>query len=144
MQESLQHATVNQTANSVTYTGKTVSIVMWAAPKTADEKFVIGGLVNPTLHVAKGATVTLELINEDAGMPHNVVVTAAAPPYPYMTMGIGVAFPGAWLPVIPVANNGQYSVTSTHFTASASGQYDYLCQVPGHAESGMYGKFVID
>ncbi len=144
MQESLQNAVINPTANTVTYSGNHVHIVLLGGPKMADEKFVIGGLVNPIIHVSQGANVTMELINEDDGMPHNVVVTPAAPPYPYVAMMIGTAFPGAGVPVIPEAQNGQYAAVSTTFKATSSGQFYYLCQVPGHAEKGMYGAFVVD
>ena len=144
MQESLQNAVINPTANTVTYSGNHVHIVLLGGPKMADEKFVIGGLVNPIIHVSQGANVTMELINEDDGMPHNVVVTPVAPPYPYVAMMIGSAFPGAGVPVIPEAQNGQYAAVSTTFKATSSGQFYYLCQVPGHAEKGMYGAFVVD
>jgi uncharacterized cupredoxin-like copper-binding protein len=29
------------------------------------------------------------------------------------------------------------------FTARAEGTYRYLCPMPGHAEMGMYGNFVV-
>jgi len=29
-------------------------------------------------------------------------------------------------------------------TAATPGTYYYVCQVPGHAQDGMYGKIVID
>jgi plastocyanin len=30
------------------------------------------------------------------------------------------------------------------FTASTSGTYQYLCPVPGHAQKGMVGSFVVE
>ena len=30
------------------------------------------------------------------------------------------------------------------FTATNAGTYEYLCPVPGHAEEGMAGSFVVE
>ena len=32
---------------------------------------------------------------------------------------------------------------TVHFIAVRAGTYYYLCQVPGHAQMGMYGELVV-
>ncbi|WP_139024204.1 plastocyanin/azurin family copper-binding protein [Desulfosporosinus sp. OT] len=143
MEASLTNATIDKSANTITYTGTDVNIVMYGGPEEADGKFVIGGLINPTLKIPQGAKVTMELINEDTGMPHGVELTTAPPPYYYMAMMQGGVYPGSFLPTIPEASTNQYPSAQVSFTTSDSGQFYYICQYPGHAAKGMYGKIII-
>jgi len=143
MKASLVNATVDKTTNTITYTGTSVKIVMLGGPTNADEKYVISGLINPTLRIPQGANVTMEIINEDEGMSHGVEITTATPPYAYMNMMQGGIYPGAFIQPIPEAASNQYPVSQASFTASQAGEFYYLCQYPGHAEKGMYGKIII-
>jgi rusticyanin len=148
MESSLAHATVDKVNNSITYTGHSVRIVVFGGAmgdnKTGPaEKFVIGGLVNPTLHVSKGANVTFELVNEDTDMAHGIEVSTAGPPYGYMSMMQGGIYPGSVIAPIPEADGNNVSMATTSFTTAQSGTFYYLCQYPGHASKGMYGKIII-
>lgn len=145
---SLQNATVDQANNTITYTGKTLKIValggaMDNSKSGPAEKFIIGGLTNPTLQIPKGAKVTLELINEDTDMPHGIEVTNAQPPYGYMSMMQGGIYPGSFIPPIPEAGSNSYPVASSTFIANQTGTYYYFCEYPGHAAEGMYGQIVV-
>lgn len=148
MQSSLKNATIDKTNNTITYSGQTVKIVAFGGAMDnnssgPDEKFVIGGLVNPTLRVQKGAHVTLELVNEDTGMPHGIEVTSAQPPYGVMSIMQGGIYPGTFIHPIPAASKDAYPLATTTFTASQAGTFNYICEYPGHAAKGMYGKIII-
>ncbi|QSO52838.1 plastocyanin [Alicyclobacillus curvatus] len=148
MESSLARATVDKANNSITYTGDSVRIVVFGGAMSDNktgpaEKFVIGGLVNPTLHVSKGANVTFELVNEDSDMAHGLEVSTAGPPYGYMSMMQGGIYSGSVVAPIPEADGNNVSMATTSFTASQSGTFYYLCQYPGHAAKGMYGKIII-
>ncbi|WP_088189165.1 hypothetical protein [Desulfosporosinus sp. FKA] len=143
MNSSLTNATVDKNSNTITYTGSAIKIVMLGGPEEADGKFVIGGLINPTLKIPQGANVTLEIINEDKGMPHGVELTTAAPPYAYMPMMQGATYPGSFIPPVPESANNQYPSAQVSFSASQTGEFYYICQYPGHAAKGMFGKIVI-
>lgn len=138
------NAQVDEQANTVTYTGSDVKLVVVGGPEEADEKFVINGLINPTVYLPKGATVTLEFVNADEGMPHAFRITDAFPPYDYMAMMDGAVYPGSLIPTLPVAANGEYPVAESTFTAAETGTFYYICQYPGHAQEGMYGQIVIE
>ena len=144
MVTSLTNATVDKSANTITYTGTNVKIVMLGGPKEADEKFIIAGLINPTLRIPQGANITMEIINKDEGMSHGVEITTATPPYTYMSMmqGGGI-YPGASIQPIPKAASNQYPASQVSFAVSNVGEFYYLCQYPGHAANGMYGKIII-
>lgn len=144
VQNAAKNAVINKKDNSITYSGNNVKIVMLGGPEQTDEKFVIDGLVNPTVHVSKGTKVTIELINEDKGMPHGIEITNAQPPYPFMSMMNGGIYPGSFIHPIPEASDDQYPEDITTFTADESGAFYYICQYPGHAANGMYGKFIIE
>ncbi|MGC7873204.1 hypothetical protein ACPUYX_16975 [Desulfosporosinus sp. SYSU MS00001] len=143
MDSSLTNATVDKSSNTITYTGSAIKIVMLGGPEEADGKFVIGGLINPTLKIPQGAKVTLEIINEDTGMPHGVELTTAAPPYAYMPMMQGTIYPGGFIPPVPESSNNQFPSALISFSASQTGEFYYICQYPGHAAKGMFGKIVI-
>ncbi len=148
MESSLTNATVDKENNSITYSGKSDHIVIFGGAMDDDtagpaEKFVIDGLVNPTLHVQKGANISLEFINEDTDMPHGIEVSTASPPYGYMSMMEGGIYASSIIAPIPESNNNNFPMASTSFTAAELGTYYYLCQYPGHAAEGMYGKMVI-
>ncbi len=140
---SQQDVVMDKANNSITYSTGNVKIVALAGPIGADDKFVINGLVNPTLHIQKGAKVSFELINEDTGMPHGVEITSAQPPYGYMSMMQGGIYPGAFIHPIAAADKHGDPVLTATFTANQTGTFYYICEYPGHAAKGMYGQIVV-
>jgi nitrite reductase (NO-forming) len=82
----------------------------------------IEGVVNPTLRVAEGAAVQVDLLNDD-GIEHDV------------------AFPDFDAATERVAQKGASSVTV--FRADAPGEFAYFCSVPGHRPAGMEGKLIV-
>lgn len=144
MKNSLKGATVDKKNNTITFSGKDITIVMLGGPETADGKFVVGGLINPTIQVPKDATISLEMINEDEEMLHGVEITNANPPYFYMTMMQGGIYnANSVVSPLPPASNDNYPSAVTTFTADGNGTFYYICQYPGHAAKGMYGKFIV-
>ena len=138
------YAQVDEQANSIIYSGNEITIFMLGGPEEADEKFVINGLINPTIYVPRDATVTIEFANADEGMPHAFEITDARPPYGYMSMmHNGRIYPGSFIATLPAANGGIYPVGKATFQASEAGTFYYICQYPGHAQEGMYGKMVV-
>ncbi|QQE81457.1 plastocyanin [Alicyclobacillus sp. SO9] len=79
----------------------------------------------------------------DSGMPHGIELTAANPPYSYMSMMQGGIYSGSFIPPLPEAQNDQYPVAASTFVVNQTGNFHYLCQVPGHAAKGMYGKMIV-
>lgn len=145
MELTLKNAVINKQENTITYTGDNVTIALLGGPEQADGRFVIGDLVNPTIHVPKNAHVSLELINADEGMPHGIEITSAKPPYIQMPMMQGGTLGASIIPPLPSAQNDQYPVSQTaSFQLNQSGQFYYICQYPGHAADGMYGKIIFD
>jgi rusticyanin len=102
-------------------------------------------MVNPTVVVPQGAHVTIQFVNADSDMAHGLVITAgngaAASVMPMMTAA--PAFSGAALWFLGEATSAGMHTGTISFTATASGTYQYLCPVPGHAQEGMIGSFVV-
>ena len=90
-----------------------------------------------------GAHVTIELINADAGMPHNWLLTTAQPPFGSMGMMAAPVALGAATDTLPEATTSAMPTTTITFDAATPGRFTYLCSVPGHAEAGMYGTVVV-
>jgi rusticyanin len=136
-------AGVDACADRITFTTRAVSFVVEAVPPSnPDMTFRIAGLINPTVVVPLGATVTLEFINADHDEAHGWVITSARPPFAFGTAA-PPALPGASAAVIgdpTAAGAGARTIT---FTASATGTYHYLCPMPGHAQMGMDGTFIV-
>ena len=138
-------ATVDRTANRVTFTTANVTFAVLAGPAGGpDETFRIAGLVNPTVVVPAGARVSMQVIDADPDTAHGLVVTAAGAASSAMPMMTAApAFPGAavWFMGDPTSA-GMHTATLS-FTASTAGTYTYLCPVPDHAQKGMAGTFVV-
>lgn len=135
---------IDRAANSITFTGREVQLAILAAPADGpDETFRLAGLTNPTIVVPSGAQVTLRLINADEGMPHNWLLTSDQGPFPYMVMMSTPAERDAVTKTLAPATSKAMAATTISFRAPAAGRYTYLCSVPGHAEEGMYGTFLV-
>jgi rusticyanin len=138
-------ASVNRQANTVTFTGSTVSLSAEGSPRGGpDETFRIAGLVNPKIIVPAGSKVSIQVINADPDTAHGMVITASHDLTSWMPMMTArPAFDGSalWFLGNPTAA-GMHAGTLT-FTAATSGTYYYLCPVPGHAQKGMIGTFVV-
>ena len=74
-----------------------------------------------TLEVPAGAEVVVRFENAGA-MAHNVQ-------FPEFDAGTGTI--------------GSGKSETVRFTAGESGTYEYLCDVPGHADAGMTGKITV-
>jgi rusticyanin len=136
-------ATLDRTANTITFTGPAVTIPVVASPPGGqDETFRIAGMTNPTIVVPAGTRVTLELANADEGMVHNWVLSSAEPPFGWTSMMEPVAF-GAVTATLPEATSSAVPSATITFDAATAGRFAYLCTVPGHAEEGMFGSFVV-
>lgn len=144
MNASLKDTVINKKDNTIRFNNDNVKIVLLGGPEEADGKFVVGDLINPTIYVPKHARVTFELINADQGMPHGFEITTVRPPYAQMPMMQGGVLKGAFIRPIPAAHNNQYPVKQTSFQVNQAGQYYYICQYPGHAADGMYGKIIFE
>ncbi len=141
-----QGAHVDTKANSVAYTGRSVTLVALASPHgKPNMTWEIDGMVNPTVSVAPGAQVTVVLVNTDWGYMHGFELTTTPPPYPEMAMA-GVTDTFFLMPLPPRTEKdtttANYYTRRASFTAQA-GTYHYLCPVPGHAAAGMTGTLVV-
>ena len=160
LREPLADASVSQTTNEITLTSNRVDIVAFALmpdnatrltglqPPTysTDDVFVIGGLINPTLVIPKGATVNFTVINLDDDMYHDLVVSTASPPYPDMVMH-SMMWGGSFLYMMPILSPADYAsgwapTYSYSVTIPNVSNLWYFCTFPGHAQSGMYGEIV--
>lgn len=147
-ERSTEGAVVDEARNTVAFSGSRVHIRMAAVqPGKPDTTFEVAGLVDPTLEVPRGSVVQIDLVNMDFGpdMAHGVVVTRAAPPYGVVP--VPMMAPGGVPPLAPRSSDAletaRYATGSATFRADRTGTYYYLCQVPGHAQQGMYGKLVV-
>jgi rusticyanin len=153
-------ANVSRSTDSITFTSRNINITAFAImPDNAtnltgmqppsyskDDVFVIGGLINPTLYIPKGASIHMTVVNLDDDMYHDLVVTTLGPPYPYMMMQ-GMMWGGDFLYMMPVLSPANYAAGwapyySYTVTIPSVANLWYLCTYPGHAESGMYGEII--
>lgn len=138
-------AVADTSAHRLTFSAKDVSFTVLASPSMPQENFEIAGMVNPTVVVPQGAQVTIQFVNADTDMAHGLVITAsdaaATSVMPMMTAP--PAFSGAALWFLGEATSAGMHTGTLTFTASTAGTYQYLCPVPGHAQEGMLGSFVV-
>src|SRR5580658_4950985 len=125
-------ATLDRAANRITFAGTSVRLTVLASPAGGpDETFRIAGLTDPAITVKTGTRVSIQVVNADPGTAQGLVITAS----PEFT-GSAVWFLG------DPTSAGMHAATLS-FTASTPGTYRYLCPVPGHAQEGMTGTFIV-
>ena len=136
-------ASVDKASNTITFTASSVSFTVVAVPPGGpDMTFRIAGLTNPALIVPQGAQVTVRFINGDSDEAHAWMIVNEQPPFGFYqpkTPDISGAFSG--LIGDPTAA-GQGASTFT-FQAGPAGTYQYICPMPGHAQMGMHGPFIV-
>lgn len=137
-------ATVDRSANRITFTGQSVDFAVVASPSMPAENFRVAGLTDPTIVIPLGAQVQVEVVNADQAMAHGFVVAdqgteSAAMPM----MSATPAFSGSALWFLGEPTSAGMHAGMVRFTASVAGTYSYFCPVPGHAQEGMVGTFVV-
>lgn len=86
------------------------------------ETGAIKGRINPDLNVPEGAVVQINLVNGD-GAIHDIAV----PEFGVDSDNLSV----------------KDASTTVVFRATKSGEFQYLCTLPGHMAAGMVGKLVV-
>lgn len=140
--------------NTILFTHDKITIVVVAEPELGEEyedRFVILGLINPTLVIPTNASVTVIFINGGELEFHSFVVISTPPPYPENMESseyTKIAFDGAATPnphhgIQFEKPSGIYHGFVIQFTANKPGVYYYVCHVDGHAHDGMFGKFIV-
>ncbi len=136
---------VHHEGHTLYYRSAHVTLVALGAPGSRPGMYwQIDGIVGPTVSVPARATITVDFANGDPGHPHGFELTTAAPPYPRMAMMVGqVAANGAFVMPVPAPQGNLWYATSTSFAAPSPGTYYIICPVPGHAQQGMWSKFIV-
>ena len=98
-----------------------------------------------TVVVPVGWTVEIAFKNNDAMLPHSLLVTKPYPPdhVPEIAGTDQVAIPRAY------TDNPDQGIPSPKtdrvtFTAKTAGDYDFFCGAPGHGQGGMWTRFTVD
>lgn len=84
----------------------------------------IDGVVNPDLHVEAGATLLINVINQD-GIPHDLSIP---------DFGAKTAL---------VSGKDKVATLSLALDKEQSGTFAYFCTVLGHRQAGMEGRLIV-
>jgi nitrite reductase (NO-forming) len=123
---------VKPTGNKVEFT---MSFEMSNDFKTYAFNALSGPDSNPDIKVKSGDTVTIHVKNPTKSFHAFGIVSDVANPSDIL-WNSAVATPDN-----PLKPGKSGDVT---FVAGAPGTYHYICTVPGHAELGMQGKFIVE
>jgi rusticyanin len=138
-------ATVSRTRNQITFSGTSVRLTVLASPSGGpDETFRIAGMVDPTIVVKAHVHVSMQVVNADPDTAHGLVITASGARSSWMPMATArPIFLGSavWFLGNPTSAGMHAAILS--FTVGPPGTYRYLCPVPGHAQEGMTGTFIV-
>ena len=126
--------------DTVIYSGKTVHVVAASVlPGFPFPSFEVHDKKNPTLEIPAGATVDVTFINPNKGFGHSFDITKKGPPYAVMPV-IDPIVAGTGFSPVPKGGKFGYTNFTWHPTA---GTYYFVCQIPGHAATGMFGKIIV-
>lgn len=136
-------ASVDAGTRTITFTTATVSFTVVAiAPGGPDMTFTVAGLTNPTIIVPAQARVTVRFINNDTDEAHGWLVTTHKPPFAFGQPATP-AITGGYAGIIGDPTGGNDGASTVGFSAGGAGSYDYICPMPGHAQMGMHGAFIV-
>jgi rusticyanin len=136
-------ATVDRRSGRITFTGTAVSFTVVAiAPGAPDMTFSVAGISNPAIIVPRGARVTVRFVNNDSNEAHGWLITDNQPPFGFGEPATP-AIAGASAGVIGNPTSAGDGANTISFTAGSTGNYQYICPMPGHAQMGMHGAFIV-
>ena len=137
--------TASRRGATFTYSSEHVTLVALGAPGNRPGMYwQLDGVDNAVVSVPAGATITVQFADGDPGRPHGLELTTAAPPYPRMAMMDGrIAASGGFIMPVPAPAGALWYAASTTFRAPAPGTYYIICPVPGHAQKGMWARFIV-
>jgi rusticyanin len=136
-------ASIDSRTDTITFHATAVSFTVVAiAPGKPDMTFTVAGLTDPTIIVPRGAQVTVRFINDDTDEAHGWLITNNKPPFEF-GQPTTPAITGAYAGVIGDPTGAGDGADTIGFTASDTGSYDYICPMPGHAQMGMHGSFIV-
>lgn len=116
----------------------TYHILILAGPKQNMLSFRVGELTNPTIRVPLGSRLTINLVNVDDDMVHDLYITSQKPPYPQSVHATAIGSP-----ILRPYKGTRYSAGTLILKAQHAGIVYYVCTVPGHAKKGMWGKIEV-
>jgi len=98
-----------------------------------------------TVVVPTGWTVEIAFKNQDAMLPHSLLVTRAYEPsaIPQQAGVDAVAVPRAYSDK-PEEGIPSPGTDKLRFVVKEAGDFYFLCGAPGHAQGGMWTKFKVD
>ena len=125
----------------LTFRQKIVHLVAVTGPENDMLSYRIDGKRNPTLVVARGATIKMLFVNMDDDMKHNIRFGPPLKAYPSTMISYRKASVGTpeLAPKSAMALQGE---ELTLHVPSSPGTFVYLCTVRGHAQGGMVGKII--
>jgi rusticyanin len=136
-------AGIDTRTNTITFTAAAVYLTVLAiAPGRPDMTFTVAALTNPTIVVPSGARVTVHFINNDTDEAHGWLITDSMPPFTF-GQSARPAIAGATAGVIGDPTSAGDGANTITFTATGTGHYEYICPMPGHAQMGMHGSFIV-
>lgn len=139
-------ATKNVSNNSLIYPQNKIILVVTSYRNSQGQNyFLIDGLKNPTIHIHRGVTIDLHLINK-SNNSHGFEIVNASPPFRSSpTQYYAAQFRSFVVPLLGVSH-GMYDTSEVDiktYTTTSPGTYYYLSPVHAQAKAGMYGKMVI-
>lgn len=84
----------------------------------------------------------VRFINNDTDEAHGWLITEDTAPFQFGQPATP-AIAGAYAGVIGDPTAAGDGANAISFTASGTGDYHYACPMPGHAQMGMHGSFIV-
>jgi rusticyanin len=136
-------ATISKSAKKIIFSGTSVSFTVESVPSNnPDMTFRIAGLIDPTIVVPDGARVSVEFINADSDQAHGWLITSEHAPFNFGQSN-DPTIPNAASGLIGDPTPAGHGAIMFAFQAGPPGTYSYICPMPGHAQMGMHGTFVV-
>ncbi|MEO7716456.1 MAG: hypothetical protein ABIY70_09645 [Capsulimonas sp.] len=137
-EKAATHGVISRDKKTLTFTQKTIRLVVHTGPENDMLSYRINGLRNPTIVAPHGSTLRVLFVNNDGDMLHNVRFGAWRGSFKTGESSLIASSVGA--AQLPHVDGAQLHAAAMVISAPKQpGKYSYFCTVRGHAPGGMWG-----
>ena len=131
---------VSADKKSISFSAKSVRLVVETGPKKDMMSYRIQGIRNPSLIVKSGTTLHILFVNTDDDMFHSLRFTAKVAPFDAKIGNTSSVGSGDLTHMTTKSFFGQEFTVKV---PTKKGTYSYVCTTAGHAAAGMYGTITV-
>ena len=141
-EKAATNGVVSSDKKTISFSKRTVRLVVHTGPDNDMLSYRIDGLRNPTLVIPHGSTLKVLFVNTDEDMFHNI--RFGVMPRSFSKSGDGLLKTSVGTaPLAHIDGTTLHGAEMVIKVPGHAGKYGYFCTVRGHAPGGMWGTIQV-